>query len=604
MLKRIRELLTRRSRSIPPEEGHPGEPDSISGPGGDIHPAGSVQSSSSVHVHHGPQVIPHSIPPSTLDADAVRIIDRLTRFDHTAYLVGGCVRDLLLDRRPKDFDIATSATPRQVKRLFSNCRIIGRRFRLAHVYFQNGKIIEVATFRARDGDDDEVEKDEAHDLLIRDDNVFGTPEEDVLRRDFTINALFYDVKARTVIDHSDGMGDLRRKLVRTIGDPVIRFREDPIRILRAVKFAARLAFAIEAQTLDALRRTRHEIPRAAAPRILEEINRFCRGGAARRSFELLQETGVFEVILPAVAARYAGDEEARNLLALLLDALDQRRGNGREASTGEILAILLLPLLAERIGWRKDSVSVPARGIDVRAAADELLRTMAQQLRMSRRDQETSRQILQTIARMVPGTNLRRGHRQAILRRPAFPACMWILEAVAASRAGAYAEALGRWSAGVVRPAPDREPARIAEHVGAAAPRQPGAPPDQGGQRRRRRRSRRRGKGIPGGAREAVASADAAKTGSNLPPPWDDSYFFAALPSVPELGEETKTERPGAEDLDEPSVAPEAGSQEEVAVDADALARRRPRRRRRRRSRRGHGRPGGESQSPEPERPA
>src|SRR6185503_17511295 len=172
----------------------------------------------------------------------VRIIKRLTRFDHTAYLVGGCVRDLLLDRQPKDFDIGTSATPRQIKRLFSNCRIIGRRFRLAHVYFQNGKIIEVATFRARDNGDAAPEpvEDEPSDLLIRDDNVFGTPEEDALRRDFTINALFYDVNAETVIDHADGVGDVLRRLVRTIGDPVVRFKEDPIRILRAIKFAARL----------------------------------------------------------------------------------------------------------------------------------------------------------------------------------------------------------------------------------------------------------------------------------------------------------------------------------------------------------------------------
>src|SRR5213075_3244638 len=127
---------------------------------------------------------------------------------------------------------------------------------------------------------------ETDDLLIRDDNVFGTPEEDALRRDFTINALFYDVNAETVIDHADGLGDLRRRLVRTIGDPVVRFREDPIRILRAIKFAARLGFTIEERTLVALRQTRSEIPKAAAPRILEEFNRFCRSGAGRRSFEL------------------------------------------------------------------------------------------------------------------------------------------------------------------------------------------------------------------------------------------------------------------------------------------------------------------------------
>ena len=210
-------------------------------------------------VHHGPSVVHRPIPESDLDPDAVRIIRRLVRFDYTAYLVGGCVRDLLLGRAPKDFDIATSATPRQVKRLFSNCRIIGRRFRLAHVYFQNGKIIEVATFRTRDvqadtSDDASEAVDEADDLMIRDDNVFGSPEEDAVRRDFTVNQLFYDVDTGNVLDHADGLGDLRRSLVRTIGDPEVRFKEDPIRILRAIKFAARLDFAIEPTTREALLR--------------------------------------------------------------------------------------------------------------------------------------------------------------------------------------------------------------------------------------------------------------------------------------------------------------------------------------------------------------
>src|SRR5512137_115312 len=192
MLKRIRELFGRRPKTPPLEDA----PAPAAGPGTGSRPAprdaGTPQATHPVH--HGPRIVHHPIAPSLLDPDAVKIVRRLTRFDQTAYLVGGCVRDLLLERRPKDFDIATSATPRQVKRLFSNCRIIGRRFRLAHVYFQSGKIIEVATFRARDAGDGGPEVaepetappavDDTDDLLIRDDNVFGTPEEDALRRDF------------------------------------------------------------------------------------------------------------------------------------------------------------------------------------------------------------------------------------------------------------------------------------------------------------------------------------------------------------------------------------------------------------------------------------
>ena len=182
-----------------------------------------------------PEIVEHRIPRSDLDPDAVKIVQRLTRYRHTAFLVGGCVRDLLLGLKPKDFDIATSATPRQVKRLFRNSRVIGRRFRLAHVYFRDGKIIEVATFRSRDEDTPEPEDG---DVMIREDNRFGTPTEDALRRDFTINQLFYDVGGSKFIDHAGGLADLEQRLIRTIGEPELRFREDPIRILRAIKFAA------------------------------------------------------------------------------------------------------------------------------------------------------------------------------------------------------------------------------------------------------------------------------------------------------------------------------------------------------------------------------
>src|SRR5262245_55170785 len=174
------------------------------------------------------------IAPDKIDPDARKVIERLRRFDHAAYLVGGCVRDLLLGRKPKDFDVVTSATPNEIKRLFKNCRIIGRRFRLAHIFF-GPKIIETSTFRAnpREMEDEEGESAEAEtgDLLIRRDNVFGTPEQDARRRDFTINGLFYDLESAQVIDHVSGTADLEARTVRTIGDPDIRFREDPIRIL-------------------------------------------------------------------------------------------------------------------------------------------------------------------------------------------------------------------------------------------------------------------------------------------------------------------------------------------------------------------------------------
>ena len=240
-----------------------------------------------------------SLDRAAIDPDADRVVRKLTRAGYKAYLVGGCVRDLLVSRTPKDWDVATSATPNEIKATFRNSRIIGRRFRLAHVFF-GSKIIETSTFRANPREEDE------HDLLIRRDNVFGTETEDARRRDFTINGLFYDVEREEVIDHVGGLADLDAKLMRTIGDPEVRFQEDPVRMLRAVKFAARLDFGFEPATWRALLRWRGEISKCAPPRLLEEIHRLMRGGAARRSFELLVETGALAVLSPYLAGLLEG----------------------------------------------------------------------------------------------------------------------------------------------------------------------------------------------------------------------------------------------------------------------------------------------------------
>lgn len=240
-----------------------------------------------------------SLDRAAIDSDADRVVRKLTRAGYKAYLVGGCVRDILVGRTPKDFDVATSATPNEIKSTFRNSRIIGRRFRLAHVFF-GSKIIETSTFRANPRDEDD------HDLLIRRDNVFGTETDDARRRDFTINGLFYDVEREEVIDHVAGLPDLDAKLIRTIGDPDVRFQEDPVRMLRAIKFAARLDFGFEPATWRALLRWRGEISKCAPPRLLEEIHRLMRGGAARRSFELLVETGVLAVLSPYLAGLLEG----------------------------------------------------------------------------------------------------------------------------------------------------------------------------------------------------------------------------------------------------------------------------------------------------------
>jgi poly(A) polymerase len=284
---------------------------------------------------------PPEIPEELLDPDAVKVVRRLRRAGHQAYLVGGCVRDLLLRIRPKDFDVATSAHPNQVKETFRNSRLIGRRFRLAHVFY-TGKIIEVSTFRANPLDE---LQDLPADLLIRHDNVFGSAEEDARRRDFTINGLFYDIAEGRVIDYVGGRDDLRARLVRTIGNPDVRMREDPVRILRAIRFAAKCAFEVEPNTLAAMQQHVHEIPRCAPPRVLEEVLKLLRSGASRRCFELLREVRALRILLPPVAAylEAGGPEEAERHLRALT-ALDAHVRVGEIPSDAVLLATLLAPL--------------------------------------------------------------------------------------------------------------------------------------------------------------------------------------------------------------------------------------------------------------------
>src|SRR5262245_23147174 len=240
-----------------------------------------------------PRILPrpeHIISRKDIDPDALKVLYRLKTQGFLAYLVGGGVRDLLLARRPKDFDIGTSAHPSAVKKLFRNCFIIGRRFRLCHVRFGK-KVIEVATFRRQA----EAEEGET---LIRRDNTFGTPEEDAFRRDFTVNALFYDIATFSVIDYVGGLEDLQQRVIRAIGDPSVRFREDPVRMLRAVALASRLGFSIDPDSVEAIRALRGEIVKSSPARILEEFYKILRQGAARETFGLLHALGLLAYLLP------------------------------------------------------------------------------------------------------------------------------------------------------------------------------------------------------------------------------------------------------------------------------------------------------------------
>lgn len=260
-----------------------------------------------------------------IDKDALKVVRRLLQHDFETYLVGGCVRDLLLGRRPKDFDVATSATPEEIRMLFRNSRIIGRRFRLVHIYFHR-KIIETATFRSEPKDELNSE-----DPLIWRDNEFGTAEEDARRRDFTINGLFYDVATGKVVDNVDGLGDLRQSLVKTIGDPEIRMQEDPVRILRAVMFASRLGFDIHRDTWEAMQKYAHLVPRCSNARLLEEIYKLLRTGAAKPTFGRLKELGLLGSLFPEIGMLFgelelpvlrAGNKKQNRQDDIALETLD------------------------------------------------------------------------------------------------------------------------------------------------------------------------------------------------------------------------------------------------------------------------------------------
>lgn len=282
----------------------------------------------------------HNISRQNVNENTLKVLYRLHNSGKKAYLVGGAVRDLLLDRKPKDFDVGTDAKPGEIRRFFRNSRIIGRRFRLAHVFFQDG-IVEVATFRREPSPEDQASDD--GELLITSDNTYGTPREDAFRRDFTINALFYSIADYTVIDYVGGIADLDAGLIRVIGDPDVRFREDPVRLLRAIEFAARLGFDVEAETAAGIRRNKGEIMKASPARMSEEIVQLLQCGHAGDALQLMLDFGLLEELLPEVYDMVAADERGLGKFNRIPVVYDEMVEEGVELSEAGLLSALLLP---------------------------------------------------------------------------------------------------------------------------------------------------------------------------------------------------------------------------------------------------------------------
>lgn len=288
-----------------------------------------------------PFVIPradHGISRSHIDPNALKVLYRLHNAGFSAFLVGGCVRDLLLDKKPKDFDIATNALPDEVRKLFRNCRLIGKRFRLAHIVF--GKdIIEVATFRTHHKDAKE-QHGKMHEGMIVRDNVYGTIEDDVWRRDFTVNALYYNIADFSIIDYTGGMKDLKAKCIRMIGDPEQRFHEDPVRLLRAIRFAGKLGLDISPETEKPMLELSHLLNNVSPARLFQEVLKFFQEGATLPTFKLLQKYRLFGPLFPQTE-EFLSDPITAKLIEDALTSTDHRLHEGKSVSPAFLFAVFL-----------------------------------------------------------------------------------------------------------------------------------------------------------------------------------------------------------------------------------------------------------------------
>ncbi|PXX88984.1 polynucleotide adenylyltransferase PcnB [Marinobacter vulgaris] len=296
----------------------------------------------------------HNVSRSAISEPAKKVLSRLNNAGYEAYLVGGGVRDILLGGKPKDFDIATNATPEQVHELFRNSRLIGRRFRIVHVLFGR-EVIEVTTFRGNaaeaeeETDDDDDRRTSEHGLLLRD-NVYGSQEEDALRRDFTVNALYYCIRDFTVVDFANGIEDLKNRQMRLIGDPETRYREDPVRMLRAVRFAAKLGFDIEPETEAPIQELAPLLTHIPPARLFEEVLKLFSAGHGEATYDLLSEYNLLAPLFPETV-QAIDNGEPDELIRKALRNTDARIAQGKSVTPYFLFAAMLWPALQAE--WRK-----------------------------------------------------------------------------------------------------------------------------------------------------------------------------------------------------------------------------------------------------------
>jgi poly(A) polymerase len=359
----------------------------------------------------------HSISRSQISENALKVLYRLQKSGFQAYLVGGCVRDLLLGREPKDFDVVTDADPEQIRKVFRNCRIIGRRFRLAHVHFGR-EIIEVATFRGVGEAQSDKQVLNKEGRLLRD-NVYGTIEEDVWRRDFTVNALYYNIKDFSVVDYTGGMDDHKTGTLRLIGDPETRFREDPVRMLRAVRFAVKLGFNLDPDCEKAIHDLAELLYGIPAARLYDEALKLFLSGYALQTFEMLRHYGLFQILFPDTESSLAVEEDGFPKLFLIkaLENSDNRIAEGKTVTAYFLLAAFLWEPVAIRA---KEKVAKGmAESMAYQEAATEVISRQSSSTSLPRHITMSMREVWT----LQPKFNMRVGSRPSrLLAHPRFRA--------------------------------------------------------------------------------------------------------------------------------------------------------------------------------------
>lgn len=433
----------------------------------------------------------HRIDRRHVSRHAIKVCEVLQQHGYEAFIVGGAVRDLIAGLTPKDFDVATNATPEQIRPLFRRARIIGRRFRLVHVVFGR-EIIETSTFRAPSVTEEFTDE---HGRLLRD-NLFGTLAEDAVRRDFTLNALYYDPLTECVIDYHEGVRDLQNRVVRMIGDPETRYREDPVRMMRALRFAAKLDATIEPATLEPIRRLAPLVENVPASRRFDELLKLLTCGNAMACLRSLQDVDLHESVLPLLDA-VREQPEGERFIELALQRTDARILTGRPISPSFLFAALLWPLVYPRWQALCHRGEPPAQALA--QAADEVLERQSRMLPIQKRFQADMREIwfMQPRFERPAPRAIRR-----MIEQPRFRAAVGFLQLRAEAREVDSVHA--QWWVDLADAQPDDQDAMINALQ----------PVRQDGQRKRRRRRPKRQNPDTGRAGHPATAPDADRPGA------------------------------------------------------------------------------------------